>query len=54
MEKIRFSMQSWLGHIMHADSYRLSQEILSNVESIFNEGGTESKGPARGLVEQQS
>ncbi len=47
-EKVNQSVQSWIGHACHADTYRVRSRILGSV--VFQRG--EARGAARRLVEQ--
>lgn len=50
LKKISQSIQSWIGHAKHADTYRLRSGILQSV--AFQRA--EARGAPGGLVEQQS
>lgn len=54
LSKITLSMHSWIGHIQHADSFRLRQSVFKEVFSLIEKNGAGSQKLARGLVEQQS
>jgi RNA-directed DNA polymerase len=49
-EKINQSIQSWIGHASHADTYRLRKRLLASV--VFQRG--QARGAPRRLLEQQS
>ncbi len=49
LEEIQQSIQSWIGHASHADTYRLRERILGSV--VFQRGGAGDA--ARRFVEQQ-
>lgn len=48
--KIDRSIQSWIGHASHADTFRLRERLFDGV--VFQRGG--AKGPPGRLMEQQS
>jgi len=49
LDDVRQSIQSWIGHAKHADSYRLRSRLLEGV--VFQRG--ETSGAPRGFLEQQ-
>jgi len=52
LDAVRASVHSWIGHVQHADSWRLRESLFASAE--FHRGGAlrESRG-ARRVVEQQ-
>jgi RNA-directed DNA polymerase len=50
-ERVHQSIQSWIGHASHADTYRLREALLGGV--AFPEG-VKPKGSAGRFLEQQS
>lgn len=50
LEEINQSVQSWIGHAGHADTYHLRSRILGSV--VFQRGGTEGGSPGRFLGQQ--
>ncbi|MBI4651198.1 group II intron reverse transcriptase domain-containing protein [Candidatus Desantisbacteria bacterium] len=50
LDKIHQSIQSWIGHASHADTYNLRSKLLGSV--AFQRGAT--RGASRGFMEQQS
>jgi retron-type reverse transcriptase len=49
LARVHQSVQSWIGHASHADTYRLRSRILGSV--VFQRG--KARGPAGRFVEQQ-
>lgn len=52
INRINNSVQSWHGHMQHANSYRLRQNLFSDIYSLLYKNGIESNSFAWRLVEQ--
>jgi RNA-directed DNA polymerase len=52
LDAIKPSLQSWIGHALHADTLRLRARILSRI--VFRRGTGREAAGARGLLEQQT
>ncbi len=51
-EKVNCSIQSWIGHVKHANSHKLINELFTDIYSILVEKGARPKSPSRRLLEQ--
>lgn len=51
-EKINCSIQSWIGHVKHANSFKLINELFTDIYSLLEEEGVKPRSPSRRLLEQ--